>query len=466
MERTNETFVLIAQLQILKLLAEGSEHKSLKDIGSDSFSSPKFKALYLAIHILKKAEETITPASLLREANQIDSNVDMSTVQTLFQQKVDDSNVLGALNSLKDSMAKYKISKILDTLREQMDSQESLNTVRVSSLNYSIQEIIGTTYNQSTSKDFTSLLTSYEAELVERRKGLRFNFNDRFLDTHMAKKAAPGQIITIAGATGTGKSIYGLHLMSGLVNTDVPCMYVSPEMDEISTMDRWMAMRNEIPIEEWNQVGHGMDALIKLVQKEREALKDKAFRFIDKPDISLDTIQHFIREFKITYGVDYLVVFIDLITQVKEFIDTRGKGNTSLPTLIEQGVNKLNEIAKGENVCIVAIAQMNREADSAKVEIQEDLQKLRPTRNNIKNSAAIAERSRTVLGLFREKYYADQHFPNSPEVTNFIDDVLEVQILKQNMGRVGEIGTYNFNGPTFTLNEFIAERVPEQQGED
>ena len=52
MERTNETFVLIAQLQVLKLLADGIEHDDLKDISSDSFSSSNFKALYLAIKIL------------------------------------------------------------------------------------------------------------------------------------------------------------------------------------------------------------------------------------------------------------------------------------------------------------------------------------------------------------------------------------------------------------------------------
>jgi replicative DNA helicase len=187
---------------------------------------------------------------------------------------------------------------------------------------------------------------------------------------------------------------------------------------------------------------------------EKKDLQAKAFRFIDEPDITLGMIQHHIREFKMAYGVDYLIVFVDLITQVREFIDTKGKGNTNLATLIEQGVNKLNVIAKKENVCIIAFAQMNREADSAKVRSIEDLQQLRPTRNNIKNSGAIAERSRTVLSVFRERYYADQLLPNDPEV-QFIPDVIEIQVLKQNMGKVGSIGKYNFNGPTFTLHELI-----------
>ena len=99
---------------------------------------------------------------------------------------------------------------------------------------------------------------------------------------------------------------------------------------------------------------------------------------------------------------------------------------------------------------------MNRDADSAKVATVEDLQKLRPTRNNVKNSSALAERSRTVLAIFREKYYADALLPNDPDA-QILPDILEVQVVKQNMGRVGKIGFYNFNGPTFSLSEMVTD---------
>lgn len=453
MERTNEAYVLMAQVQVLKLLIDNSD-LLIPEVSSDSFSNPKFRSLYQAVFLLRESGETINETSLFREANKIDYTIDSPLVHHIFQQTVDRSNLDGALEALKDAMAKTRIGKTLEDIKELTSSHEPLDTLKVSSLEYTIQETIASSYKQTVSKDFKTLLTDYGEELQERKKGLRYMFNDSFLDQYLTKKAAPGQIITIAGSTGTGKSIYGLYLMSGLVNTDIPCMYFSPEMDEMSTMDRWMAMRHEIPIENWYSHGHEMDAMIKLVEMEKKDLQAKAFRFIDEPDITLGMIQHHIREFKMAYGVDYLIVFVDLITQVREFIDTKGKGNTNLATLIEQGVNKLNVIAKKENVCIIAFAQMNREADSAKVRSIEDLQQLRPTRNNIKNSGAIAERSRTVLSVFRERYYADQLLPNDPEV-QFIPDVIEIQVLKQNMGKVGSIGKYNFNGPTFTLHELI-----------
>jgi replicative DNA helicase len=180
-------------------------------------------------------------------------------------------------------------------------------------------------------------------------------------------------------------------------------------------------------------------------------LKDKAFRFIDEPDITLEQIHHHIREFKLAYKVDYLIVFVDLITQVREFMDMSSNKNASLPTIMEKAINKVNAIAKKENVCIVAIAQMNRDADSAKITTMQDIDKLRPTLNTIKNSAALAERSRAVLSVFRAKYYSDRYLPNDEEAREE-PDVLEIQVVKQNMGRVGNIGKYNFNGPTFKLN--------------
>ena len=449
-ERANESFVLLAQMQVLKLLIDYPDIEA-KGITSDSFHNPKFKAYFTALQNLRESGETINETSLFREANRIDAGVDTATNKNLFSIQVDKTNLNGALEALQDSIAKNKINKALEKIQELTTSHNPLDTVKVSSLEYTIQETLATAYKQVVSKDFSILLDNYKAELLERKKGLHYPFNDVFLDQTLTKKAAPGQIVLLAGATGTGKSIYGLYLMSGLVNTDIPCLYFSPEMDEISTMDRWMAMRRNIPVDMWYSTGPEMDALIDIVDKEKIALKDKAFRFIDEPDITLEQIRHHIREFKLAYKVDYLIVFVDLITQVREFMDMSSNKNASLPTIMEKAINKVNAIAKKENVCIVAIAQMNRDADSAKITTMQDIDKLRPTLNTIKNSAALAERSRAVLSVFRAKYYSDRYLPNDEEAREE-PDVLEIQVVKQNMGRVGNIGKYNFNGPTFKLN--------------
>jgi replicative DNA helicase len=191
-----------------------------------------------------------------------------------------------------------------------------------------------------------------------------------------------------------------------MISSNIPCMYFSLEMDEISTMDRFLALRNGIPIIEWYAQGNAIDPLIKILDKERTQLINKPFRFIDDPSISLAEIEQQIKDFKLTMKSDYACIYIDLITQVKEFIDIGGSRGGNLATTIEIAVNRLNAMAKKLNVCIVAVAQMNRDADSAKIQELSHINNLRPTLNNVKNSNALGERSRVVISVFRPKYYA------------------------------------------------------------
>jgi replicative DNA helicase len=67
-ERTNENFVLMAQMQVLKILIENPD-VSIKDITSDSFHNPKFKAYYTALQNLRETGEEVNETSLFREAN-------------------------------------------------------------------------------------------------------------------------------------------------------------------------------------------------------------------------------------------------------------------------------------------------------------------------------------------------------------------------------------------------------------
>jgi replicative DNA helicase len=166
-----------------------------------------------------------------------------------------------------------------------------------------------------------------------------------------------------------------------------------------------------------------------------------------------------IREFKMQHKTDYAMVFVDLVTQVKDFVTLGFKGGSNLSTAVELAVNKLNAIAKKEGVCFVCIAQMNRDADSAKISDISEIPNLRPTLNNVKNSHALGERARVAIALFRPKYYADRLFPDH-EAVQFMPDQLEAQVVKQSMGRVGIRGLYLFNGPMFKLTPIAQEEEP------
>jgi len=451
--RENEDFVIAAEYQVLKLYLSNPTI-DWKELSSSSFPHKKAKVLYKAISILQDSKESVTEGSLFREANQIDDSIDLPIITSVLDYDADLSNLDKALKTLKKASIKSRLNFYVDRLSEVVKNKDELDYTLVASFLYEAQELLSEDKDTSLSKNLIECLTEYEEELRLRQAGKYYPFHDTYLDRVLTKKAAPGQIILIAGATGTGKSIYALSLINGFINTNIPCMYFSPEMDTISTMDRLMSMRSGIPIEEWYKTGIAIDPLLRIVDEEKTKLAGKTFRFIDDPAIDLNTIRELIKEFKITYKTNYLIVIVDLVTQVRDFIDSKSK--FTLANIIEISVNELNAIAKKENVCIIAVAQMNRDADNMKVQTMEDLERLRPTLNNIKNSNALAERARTVLSVFRRKYYAQRYLPEDPE-TEFMLNDLEIQVLKQSMGDVGQFGHYLFDGPTFTLREHIQE---------
>jgi hypothetical protein len=92
---------------------------------------------------------------------------------------------------------------------------------------------------------------------------------------------------------------------------------------------------------------------------------------------------------------------------------------------------------------------------------------------SIKNSGAIAERSRQVLAVYREHYYAAKFFPEDPLVMEE-SDILDVQILKCSNGAVGTKVKYLYNGDFFRIYPVPEDFIPrtaadlgrEQLGED
>jgi len=440
--RDNEHFYNIAQLQVLKLMITNPESDFSAVL--DGYFIGKARIFLRHIKRLKGRGETINETSLLRECNSDDSTVEMVHIQNLFVQNVDITNLTGAIEAIQRGSTKYRVKVHVENLMEEVNTLDNVETDKVSDLLYKAQEELRNNGEKVVAKTFAQSLDDYEVELEVRRKGEYFLFHDEFLDKNLTKRASPGQVILIAGATGTGKSMYALNLINKMINASSPCMYFSLEMDTVSTFDRLLSMRNNVTVASWyDRINY--QNWKSIIDAERKKVKNKPFEFIDNPSLSLEDITSLIRSFKMTHEASSLVVFIDLVTQVRDFISDTAKN--TLATTIEKAVNQLNAIAKLENVCFVAVAQMNRDADSAKLTDVDEVNKLRPSLNNVKNSNALAERSRTVIGVFRPKYYLKRFFPNDPAI-DLEDDELQAQILKQSQGSVGQVGCYQFNGET------------------
>jgi replicative DNA helicase len=356
--------------------------------------------------------------------------------------------------NLKKNYAKNQIQeKLLKDVLINTSSKGELNIEKLESLVTEIQTNLDMIQGkESMLRSMEALGQTYRGVLVDRMKGKsKFSTGDSFLDKSLAVGFASGQITTIFGATGIGKSMFALNLISKQINKSIPCLYISMEMDEMSTMDRLMAMRQRVSTSMFHTQSDGTfnDIAFTILDEEMKkyAGKNSKFFLVDNPSISTKDVEVLIKEAKNKMGVDYLICTLDLATMLTDMGEK--------PSEIEQSMNRLSAIAKRQNVHIVCIVQANRGVDAKSIEVVESIKKLKPkSLHGIKNSAAFAERSRIVLSVFRAKYYANMLFPNEPE-TQIMDDIFEVSVLKQSQGLAGTEVKYLYEPEFFRLYPYL-----------
>jgi replicative DNA helicase len=420
------------------------------------------KSIFTAIDYHIQNDLEISFSSLFEKANEIDFNVDKDVVSFVINLDNESPKLDLILDNINKGTKKFLLKKKVSSLLESLSSHEEVNSEEVSSIMFEMNDILSNSFDKSLLKSTKDWTDEYLSELIERKTGKIYSFGDPHLDKYLTRKASPGQFILIAGATGTGKSAYALNLVNGFINLNIPSIYISLEMDGISTMDRLVAMRTEIPVEYLYQHGTDLDPIIKKFKEEKTDLEaSKSFFFVEDPNLSLIQIQAIIREFKQRTGHKYVLVICDLVTMVKDFQEVNG--NKSLANTIELSVNRLNAICKDENICFMGVGQFNRNADSARVSQLEDLELLRPQLNHVKNSHALAERCRVLLSAFRPTYYAQRYLSHLEEVKD-MEDILEIQILKQSQGNVGAKMRYLFEGEIMKITP--VEYEEDEDGKD
>ena len=449
----NTTRIIQAEYRLLHCLINHRECLNDARVTENLFVHPSAKSIFKTICDLNKREIAITRAELLQSCKDI--GVTAGVVEAIFAVD-DDSPTLDTI--LPDLLTEQLRTTLLDKinfLRESVSLSVDLDPDSILKQLYECDDlVIHSSRNKTSLMSIEEWSDTYIEELQQRKTGKKYTYGDLNLDEELFKGAYPGAITTIAAATGSGKSTFTLNLMNNLIEQNVPCMYISLEMGAIDTMDRLIAMRQGIPNDELYNQGN-IDAVISSVMEEKENLLTRnKFYFVEDPSIDLTKLRSMIREFKQRTHEDYCLVAIDLLTQLKGFNVSSNKG-TSNAMAIELAMNDLNALAKEENVHILGVVQFKRDSDSVRISSLDDLERARPTLGEIKNSGAVAERSRVVLGIFRPKMVAERFRQALTEqeqnALNNMDDIMEVQVLKNSAGSVGKIFKYVFDSQCFKL---------------
>lgn len=449
-QRENEEYLVTSEARALRFIMKYPDYRH--EFRPSMFIHDTARQLYESISEVIDSGGSVDPSSVSAVANQKNDKLTLKVVKgLLFDPSQEEDLVEGDKKLLLEQLEHAEVrNRVVKKLQETTNFAQEPNVPNEEYFG-KISQLITEAQSEAMSRGGSPLITlnqsydKYYQELEDRESGAIAYSGDILLDKALTRKTAGGQMILLAGATGSGKSLYMLNLLNGFINLDIPAIYVTLEMDLMSTMDRLAALRLGVPIDEWYNPDN-ITNLKKKIAKEKTTIENSRVEIIEDPSLSIADLSAITAEYRSKHNIDpneRVIVMPDLITQIKDF--STGNRGYSMANNYEMAVNAMNVYVKLQNVCLIGSAQFNRNADTVDIQGPEDIRKTRPTLNDIKNSAALGERSRVVLSAWRPKYYMERYLPDMEE-THTAEDLMYIQVLKQSQGAVGKQLVYAFEG--------------------
>lgn len=228
-----------------------------------------------------------------------------------------------------------------------------------------------------------------------------------------------GQLVVLSARPGCGKSALALQITNNVIDNGYKVMYLPLEMTEYETFQRMIIQQQVVydSEEAKNPSAEKKEEISRfLMDLEQSGLFAMYYGLNGIADI----------EKKIKEEQPFLVV-VDQLTQVEPV----GKAKDIREKYILM-TNALKRIALNENVCILALHQLNREGEGKK----------KPTLSNLAESDSVGRDADVVLAL------------NEHEETNEKGlDSLELIIAKNRQGAVGDKIPLHFLGARYTFTE-------------
>lgn len=199
----------------------------------------------------------------------------------------------------------------------------------------------------------------------------------------------PKQFITLAARPGQGKSLLALQIALNQATRQLPVAYITLEMSTEEQVLRCFASKTEIPTKKMKNAKVLTSAEIAKIQEQSYSFDRIPLYFNDDATIDVIQIESYIRELK-KKGIKG--IFIDMIQLIQPMSGDKSKGKTEQITNISK---HLKAIAKRNDVWIVNIAAMNRDAEKGN----------RPPKiSDIRESGQIESDSDVVMMLYRPNY--------------------------------------------------------------
>lgn len=403
-------------------------------ISKDDLTQPNTKEIYNAITdcYLNLDIKTFDRRVIQRHC----PSVPLDYVNSVLEKQNFDKNLIkSCIKNIKDYKVKLQIGDTVEKFLCQTTARGELNydTIRGLADNILYNSIkLDDDKTVRTNKD---LVETYRETLKKREDGLnKRSYGYTTIDALLARPAAPGEMTTVFGMKGSGKSLLVKGMENILVNKGTCVISINLEMPEESNMDRLISMETNISLEDLlsDNKSEEMKIIIEENLKLREARLNYAY--YSEPMITLAELDAYIYKCKQKFkeaGVlpedGYCVITSDLTEQIEEL---SGKAGTDL----KPGVNRLLQIFKKHNSHGINVIQSNENLfRGGKVfSAPEMCDTFTLTTEMIEGGSIYAARSRVVIAVNRPLTLKRRYFPSREEEWELETDLIWANIAKQN----------------------------------
>jgi len=400
---------ILREISLSKIIPEKEIEELYKSIIDTNYSSDEVILLEKNLMSLYMADEILS------------NDINKLTLELTEDNCIDLENVTKLVKKLDDKVNEVKSHGLPES--------------------YSIKDVWEKSYNIIQSKE--------KGGIIKYSSGCPYL--DKVLPGH---SLYPGEISLITGHPGSGKTTFIDYLAGQRIFRNYPTIQIDSERTFEATVLRKTCSLLKVSRDDLLDADFDTSLFNNLLEQEiKKASKNKYFRYYYPFELkenqirssikfNIDYIEEKIVSSKKEMGLsknDNMVVFVDLITMMEEM--SKGVKGQSKADSIEYTYNLLSSLSKVTNVHIMGSMQQKRQDGTKKIRDEDDLEIFRPTTESIKSSSGAEERCRIIFGLYRKKHFMKKHLPDFPQL-DITDDVLDVQVLKNNDGEIGTIVPY------------------------
>jgi replicative DNA helicase len=279
----------------------------------------------------------------------------------------------------------------------------------------------------SVTEDYVGLSTSIEAaineiESAQKRGGDMVGVPTGFIELdELTHGFHPGQLIIVAARPAVGKSTIALDFARhAAVKADKPTIFFSLEMGRAEIAMRLLSAESSIMLQSMRKGTIGDNEWARLAQV-RGQINDAPLFIDDSPNLTLVEIRAKCRRLAQRVGLKMVVIdYIQLMTS--------GKKVESRQQEVSEFSRALKLLAKELQVPVIALSQLNRQAEQTKDK--------KPEISHLRESGSLEQDADVVILLHREGIGEKEH-PRAGEA--------DIILAKQRSGPTGTV-TVAFQG--------------------